>query len=419
MAGIFGTQEDAPTTGIFAQQPPNLQQPTGIMGALMSPVGQGLLAAGLGALASRGTRAQAIGRGGLMGLSTFGQAQQGADAQQQRAWQLNQQQQALAQLVPNEKGVIDAPISTYAAAGIDTKYIPILRDMGRDKFKQMQTVTNPDGTQSLHAVNEYGGISNTGLTNAAEIKTQDLGGKVAGINPYTGQQAWDHGKTQTFGELESARHNRASEGLTLRGQNLVDARSREANQTGRAPAGYRWSADGVSLEPIPGGPAIKDKVPTEFQSKSAGFGARSEESDRILRELEAKGVTHKGFLRSVGEGVPFVGESVGSIFNAIPGVFGGSNADQQRVVQAQRDFVNAVLRQESGAAIAESEFQNASKQYFGQVGDTPEVLAQKARNRQLAIESFKKNAGGAWSGSPPASAPSQSNQVDALLQKYR
>ncbi|MDR3005272.1 MAG: hypothetical protein LBV14_13695, partial [Acidovorax sp.] len=56
----------------YGQQP----EQGGFMGLLSSPMGQGLLGAGLGALASRGTTAQAIGRGGLLGLSAFGQAQE-------------------------------------------------------------------------------------------------------------------------------------------------------------------------------------------------------------------------------------------------------------------------------------------------------------------------------------------------------
>ena len=57
---------------------------------------------------------------------------------------------------------------------------------------------------------------------------------------------------------------------------------------------------------------------------------------------------------------------------------------QQQVEQAQRDFINAVLRRESGAAIADSEFANARQQYFPQPGDSPEVIAQKRKNRDLA-----------------------------------
>src|SRR5690606_20051733 len=44
--------------------------------------------------------------------------------------------------------------------------------------------------------------------------------------------------------------------------------------------------------------------------------------------------------------------------------------------QAERNFINAVLRRESGAAIADSEFENARMQYFPQPGDGPEVIEQ-------------------------------------------
>lgn len=68
---------------VYGQQP----EQGGFMGLLSSPVAQGLLGAGLGALASRGTKAQAIGRGGLLGLSAYGQAQ---DTQNNRLLQMAQ-----------------------------------------------------------------------------------------------------------------------------------------------------------------------------------------------------------------------------------------------------------------------------------------------------------------------------------------
>ena len=60
--------------------------------------------------------------------------------------------------------------------------------------------------------------------------------------------------------------------------------------------------------------------------------------------------------------------------------------------QAQRNFINAVLRRESGAAIAESEFANARIQYFPQPNDPPEVEL-KRKNRELAIELMLAGAG--------------------------
>ena len=52
-----------------------------------------------------------------------------------------------------------------------------------------------------------------------------------------------------------------------------------------------------------------------------------------------------------------------------------------------------MLRQESGAAIANSEFENAKKQYFPQYGDKPAVIAQKRANREQVIKGFARQAG--------------------------
>ena len=65
----------------------------------------------------------------------------------------------------------------------------------------------------------------------------------------------------------------------------------------------------------------------------------------------------------------------------------------QQVEQAQRDFVNAVLRKESGAAIGASEFKNAQRQYFPQPGDSKEVIEQKAKNRRTAIQGLRVMSG--------------------------
>jgi hypothetical protein len=63
--------------------------------------------------------------------------------------------------------------------------------------------------------------------------------------------------------------------------------------------------------------------------------------------------------------------------------------EKKLMEQAQRNFINAVLRRESGSAIAESEFESANKQYFPQPGDTEAVLEQKQRNREVAIAGLK------------------------------
>lgn len=226
---------------------------------------------------------------------------------------------------------------------------------------------------------------------------------------------------QVFKEKEFSykqQNDSANRGVTMRGQNMTDARARdlaaatrEAGGAGRPPVGYRWKQDGSgALEPIPGGPGVKDKAPTEFQGKSATFGARAEQADKIIKDIEGK------YWPSAVNAKQALGNTwlVGGALEA-----GGNlllSKEGQKAEQAQRDFVNAVLRQESGAAIAESEFNNAKKQYFPQPGDSKEVINQKAQNRKTAIEGFKKNAGqAAYTATTEVSEP----DINSLLDKYK
>lgn len=128
------------------------------------------------------------------------------------------------------------------------------------------------------------------------------------------------------------------------------------------------------------------KAPTEFQGKSAAFGLRADEADKILSDLKYSPAAINS-KTSVADW-PIVGGALGAFTNKF-----GLTENDQKAEQSQRDFINAVLRQESGAAIADSEFDNARKQYFPQPGDSDAVIAQKARTRQLSIQGLKSNAG--------------------------
>lgn len=126
---------------------------------------------------------------------------------------------------------------------------------------------------------------------------------------------------------------------------------------------------------------------TESQGKASGFAIRAEDADRLIREVGKNGEVQPGLIKRSLEAVPLIGESLGTIANVT------QSPEQRQIEQAQRNFINAVLRQESGAAIAESEFNNARKQYFPQPGDDAETIANKAANRQAAIAGFVTQAG--------------------------
>jgi hypothetical protein len=126
---------------------------------------------------------------------------------------------------------------------------------------------------------------------------------------------------------------------------------------------------------------------TESQGKATGFATRAAAADQILNDIGQGGKVQPGILKRAGESLPFIGEGVGTLLNAT------QSPQQQQVEQAQRDFINAILRQESGASISAAEFDNAKKQYFPQPGEYPESIAQKAANRRNAIAGLTMQAG--------------------------
>lgn len=64
--------------------------------------------------------------------------------------------------------------------------------------------------------------------------------------------------------------------------------------------------------------------------------------------------------------------------------------------QLQRQFTEARLRKESGAAIPPAEYESDAKTYFAQPGDTNETLARKERARSVVLESLRIGAGNAY-----------------------
>lgn len=134
-------------------------------------------------------------------------------------------------------------------------------------------------------------------------------------------------------------------------------------------------------------PKGADKPMTEFQGKSSLYGTRAQAAHDAMLDLESNISTTGLAAKNAAQNVPLIGGALGMAGNAM------LSPNQQRVEQAQRDFVNAVLRQESGAAIGQSEFLNAQRQYFPQPNDSKEVIEQKRRNRELAIAGFERSAG--------------------------
>lgn len=119
--------------------------------------------------------------------------------------------------------------------------------------------------------------------------------------------------------------------------------------------------------------------PTGDQSKAALFAKRMQQAEDIFGSLQSAGDTGSSLKNSIQR------------LEYFPSGFQSESFKKRD--QAERNYINAVLRRESGAAISPSEFESAAIQYFPRNGDTPDVLAQKAENRRLAIQGLSAEAG--------------------------
>lgn len=135
------------------------------------------------------------------------------------------------------------------------------------------------------------------------------------------------------------------------------------------------------------------RQPTADQSAAIGYANRLAAANKIFDDPALTDAGMSAWQSGL-SGVPIVGNSL-------------TSSKYQQFDQAQREFINAQLRRESGAAIAESEFANARKQYFPVYGDKPEVIAQKKAARDLAAQNMGRAAG------PTYQAQGSSQWMDA------
>lgn len=146
---------------------------------------------------------------------------------------------------------------------------------------------------------------------------------------------------------------------------------------------------------------------TEGQMAAGLYADRMAKSNEIITKLEEAGTSLGDSLKSR---VPLAGN-----YMVTP--------EYRQLLQAQRDFVNAVLRRESGAVISDQEFENARQQYFPQPGDDPATIEQKRANRATAIAGIARAAGPNYK--PPAitapapAAPAGGPAPGAIEDGYR
>lgn len=192
--------------------------------------------------------------------------------------------------------------------------------------------------------------------NAGNRQVTQVVDPVTGKIQVSGEMQILESEAQRLKREQDAAEAARSRAVTMRGQDMTDARVRESNEIARTSQASKTPAE---------------KPLTEGQSKALLFGARMQAAEDVLTKLAESGteVSIPGSRSGYG---------VGSVVNAL------QPQQRQQLDQAKRDFINAVLRRESGAVISPEEFDNAERQYFPQPGEGPQQRAQKKANRELA-----------------------------------
>lgn len=121
----------------------------------------------------------------------------------------------------------------------------------------------------------------------------------------------------------------------------------------------------------------------EHEGKSALFADRAATAHATLNKFENINSGLGGTVAGIAEKV--VGEGA---MNLVPGT-----GDRGQFMNAKRAFINALLRRESGAAIAAGEFASYDKEYFPQPGDTKEQIDAKRAHRAEVIAGLAREAG--------------------------
>jgi len=319
------------------------------------------------------------------------------------------------------------------ATGVDTKtyrdQFAAIPDMAaRKQIIEQYALSNPEGRQALEFV-------------SPKPQTFNLGGKEVSIDmnprsPTFKQELISKEKTATPDALiADARlkeqhvdqlkqwdrlndQQKAQLQELTRSHNLQDARSRaqlaetiannarvdrrEAQKI--AQPKFDAGAGGFVYAPTSENPqgkfvpvtGIEGKPPNEAQGNAIAFGARMNDSNRTLENLEKEGVTSGGRLKGFVSGtlqslVPYQGERLAAGAESVMRPF--SSEKQNNYEQAKENFITAVLRKESGASINPDEFAREERKYFPQVGDSDSTIKQKQEARRLAISAMRQIAG--------------------------
>jgi hypothetical protein len=378
--------------------------PSGGMGGLLSG-GNPLLNIGLGILANNygnyGALGPALGRGALQGM------------QQTQQWQQWQNQNKLTKLqVERAQQEFDAANRAEAArknAIAAIKGAEVFQGPYKDAG---QAVKVPNMDEALMELDPIGYIKRK-TEKKDPIK---LGKSERLIDPITNQEiigaaatpedlpssvqeynfAKEQGFKGSFMDFELAKKRAGASNTTVSYGAPVAGVDAQGN-----PIFFQPSKDGGAPSIISGvAPPKNTKAPTELQSKAGTFHSQMVSASNELGALSREGYDPSKIGSQVETTI------AGGVTNPL------SSQKAQRARQAQEQWAESFLRVKTGAAATQGEVDRNVRTFFPTIGDSPEVIAQKARARAQAEADVASMAGGA---SQPQQAP---RDRKSILQQY-
>ena len=402
-----------------------------------------LLTAGLGTLAGRGGPMRAAGQGGLMGVASYQNSKsEKSQAERERLrdemlrMQLEQarEQMAMARAARAQQEAAQAGISSAfqqsmtpgspgrpaglgdVDSGMDTGMQPAEapRAPAFDYGRFAQGVAPFDQKLALDALGKAGPKEKK----VKEQRPAMLNGKpvmailyedgtheyapyepeadmqMVGLNDRT--VAVDKRRLQpgTEFKLGTSPDTVYSGNITMRGQNMTDARAREMAAAAKAAGG----ADGGKI--------------TESQGTAAVYLSMMGEANKTLEKLGGKDAPYAASVQ--------IAKS--------PTMGWAASGTGKQVAAAQMQWVEAALRITTGATAPPEEIVRMTRMYFPQVNDDPQTVKQKNAAR-AAFESgvrIKAGAGGpaadrgvaAIGGGDGGLTPAEQAELDALKKRF-
>lgn len=218
-----------------------------------------------------------------------------------------------------------------------------------EKAKKLREMDLQDGAgkaPEMKTLYDDNGQEYQAQWNAAERTWDRVGGSKAAAKP-SGVQEYEYAKEQgfpgTFQDWEASKKG----GMSLQVDPATGAVSFQ---------------QGGNMKPL-----------TEGQSKDAVYSTRAEGA---LPIIDSMGDALTSLPQAMGAGLPVVGNYT-------------KTKEYQQAEQAGNEFLQAILRKDTGAAITSQEMAEYGVTYLPRPGDEPEVLAQKKQSRRRALEAIK------------------------------